>query len=76
MNLIWWAVWLIVLISYFYFFKPVLKKDVKNSPLDILQRRFSTGEINVQDYEQRRRFIEKDCDLRTRMFFMSGLSKP
>ncbi len=75
MDLIWWAIWLAVLISYFSFFAPVLKKNIKNSPLDILPRRFSTGEISVQDYEQRKRFIEKDCDLRVRMFLMSTFSR-
>jgi uncharacterized membrane protein len=75
MNIIWWAVWFILLSSFFYFFVPVSKKNANNSPLDILQRRFSNGEINIHEYEQRKRFLEKDQDLKTKMFFLSGLSK-
>jgi len=75
MSIIWWAIWFTFLISFFYFFVPVSKKHAKQTPLDILQRRFSNGEISVFDYEQRRRFLEKDHDFKIKMFFLSGLSK-
>jgi uncharacterized membrane protein len=75
MNLIWWAIWFILLISFFSFFVPVSKRNANNTPLDILQRRFSNGEITVSDYEQRKRFLCKEQDLKLRMFFLSGLTK-
>ncbi len=75
MDLAWWAVWFIILTFFFVNFVPVSKKNAKNTPLDILQRRFSNGEISVNDYEQRKRFLGKDQDLKLRMFFLSGLSK-
>jgi putative membrane protein len=74
MDLIWWAICPIVLISFFYFFVSVSKKYAKKTPLDILRRRFSFGEISVNEYEQRKRFLEKEQDLQTRMFFVSSLS--
>ena len=75
MDLAWWAVWFIILTFFFSYFVPVSKKNAKNTPLDILQRRFSNGEISVNDYEQRKRFLGKDQDLKLRMFFLAGLSK-
>ncbi len=75
MNLIWWAIWFIILISFFTFFVPVSKRNAKFTPLDILQRRFSNGEISVFEYEQRKRFLGKDQDLKLKLFFLSGLTK-
>ena len=75
MTITWWAVWLVLLATFFYFFVPVSKKNTKYAPLDILQRRFSKGEISVHEYEQRKRFLEKDQDFETRLFFLSSLSK-
>lgn len=74
MDIIWWLIWFTALILFFSFFVPVHKKHAKQSPLDILQRRFSNGEISVHEYEQRRRFLEKDHDLRIKLFFRSSLS--
>lgn len=75
MDLVWWAIWFIVLTFFFSYFVPVSKRNAKNTPLDILQRRFSNGEISVNDYEQRKRFLGKDQDLKIRMFFLAGLTK-
>jgi putative membrane protein len=75
MDLIWWAIWFIILVSFFSFFVPVSRKHAKSSPLDILQRRFSNGEINIHEYEQRKRFLEKDEDLKTKIFFLSRMYK-
>lgn len=76
MDLIWWAFWFILLTSFFTFFVPVLRKNAKNTPIDNLQRRFANGEINIYEYEQRKRFLEKDEDLKRRMFFLFRLNKP
>ena len=73
MNIIWWFVWLVGFSFYFSFFVPVLKKKILRTPLDVLQSRLSKGEINVYEYEQRKRFIEKDRDLITKMFFSSRI---
>jgi len=75
MHLIWWAVWFTILVSFFSFFVPISKKSAKNTPLDILQRRFSNGEISVYEYEQRKRFLEKDRDFKMKIFLLSGLSR-
>lgn len=75
MDLIWWIIWGITLISFFSFFVPVSRKTLRYKPLDILQRKLSNGEINIYEYEQRKRFIEKDEDLKTKLFFRSRVLK-
>ena len=76
MDLLWWGFWCIVLVSFFIFFVPVLRKNVRNTPIDNLQRRFSKGEMSIYEYEQRKRFLEKDEDLKRKMFFLFKLNKP
>lgn len=61
--------WIFIL---FLLFVPVLKKKIRRTPLDVLQSRLSKGEINVYEYEQRKRFIEKDRDLIAKMFLVQG----
>lgn len=73
MDIIWWLIWFTALVLFFSFFVPVSKKHAKQTPLDILQRRFSNGEISVHEYEQRKRFLEKDHDLKIKLFFRSSL---
>jgi putative membrane protein len=71
MDLIWWGVWFILITVFFYFFQPVRRKKVKRNPIDVLQYKFSNGEINENEYEQRRRVLEIDKNSELRMFFLS-----
>jgi len=71
MDLIWWIVWSIIIILFFFFFTPVLKKDAKTTPLDILQRRFSNGKISVDEYERRKKILERDLLSELRVYFLS-----
>ena len=51
MNMIWWFVWGILL--FWIFFTPYNipgQRNKKDSPLDILQKRFASGQINNQQY--------------------------
>lgn len=59
MHLIWWFVWIIILLSIFatpYNIPGPLKK--KNSPLDILQKRFASGQITAEEYQQKKKILE------------------
>ena len=55
MNLIWWFIWAFILIWIF-----VLPYDIpgqrnkKDSPLDILQQRFASGQITKEEYQERK----------------------
>nr|WP_255496260.1 SHOCT domain-containing protein [Mucilaginibacter sp. FT3.2] len=36
------------------------QRNKKNGPLDILQKRFASGEIGPEDYQERKKIIEAD----------------
>ena len=58
MNLVWWAIWCVVL---FWIF--VLPFDIpgqrrrRDSPLDILNKRFASGEITNEEYHNRKKML-------------------
>ena len=46
----------------FGWFEPVPKKRLRrDSPLDILQKRFASGEITNEEYQERKRILEVDA---------------
>ena len=59
MNIIWWFIWGMLLFWIFalpYDIPGQRKK--KDSPLDILQRRFANGEITKGEYEDKKKTLE------------------
>ncbi len=61
MHLIWWFFWVIFLFSIFGLFEPVRKTRIKkDSPLDILQKRFASGEISKDEYFENKKNLEED----------------
>lgn len=61
MHWIWWMLWIIFL--FWIFLTPwdiPGQRKRKDSPLDILKKRYAAGEINTQEYEERKKVIEKD----------------
>lgn len=61
MHLVWWFVWLVFIFWIFAtpYYVPGQRKKY-DSPLSILQKRFASGEINKEEYEERKQIIEKD----------------
>jgi len=59
--MLWWAFWIFLMITLFGWFEPVPKKRIRrDSPLDILQKRFASGEITTQQYEDAKNILEVD----------------
>lgn len=61
MHMIWWFIWVILL--FWIFFIPYDipgRRYRRNSALDILQKRFASGEITKEEYEERKAIIERD----------------
>ena len=54
MHFIWWIIWIAVLI--WILFIPY-RKSKKESPKDILDRRYAKGEITKEQYEEQKRTI-------------------
>ena len=61
MHLVWWFVW--VSLIFWIFATPYDipgQRNRKDSPLDILQKRFAAGHINSEEYHEKKRILEKD----------------
>ena len=61
MHLIWWFIWLGLLFLIFatpYDVPGQMKK--KDSPLDILQKRFASGQITKENYQEHKALLEID----------------
>jgi len=61
MHLIWWIIWTI-LIAWIFFIPADIpyQKSKKESPLDILKKRFAKGEISKEDYEESKNILNAD----------------
>jgi putative membrane protein len=61
MHFVWWFIWMIVLLWIFAtpWDIPGQRKK-KDSPLDILQKRFALGQITKEVYKEHKVLLEKD----------------
>jgi putative membrane protein len=60
MHLIWWIIWLFLL--FWIFATPYSipgERRRKDSPLDILKKRFAAGQITEREYWDGKKIIEK-----------------
>ncbi|ADY52323.1 Protein of unknown function DUF2078, membrane [Pseudopedobacter saltans DSM 12145] len=60
MNLIWWFVWLILL--FWIFVTPYDipgQRTKKDTPLDILKKRFAAGQINKEEFQENKKILEE-----------------
>jgi putative membrane protein len=58
-----WIIWLPIMVFCFIFFYRFLdsanknKHSEKESPLDILKRRYANGELSTAEYEERKKIL-------------------
>ncbi len=61
MDLIWWFVWIFFMFIIFGMYSPVHRSRLgQDSALDLLQRRFASGEMTKEDYSERKQILEND----------------
>lgn len=63
MHFVWWLFWLALIVPFFLFTTPVRRKNMhlyRESPIEILQRRYAAGEITTEEYEERKLRIGRD----------------
>ena len=61
MNLVWWFVWIMLLFWIFAVPYDIPgQRNRKDSPLDILQKRFASGEISTDEYHEKKKILETD----------------
>lgn len=61
MQFLWWIIWIFFLIWIFatpYDIPGQRKK--KDTPLDILKKRFARSEITKEEFEERKNIIDKE----------------
>jgi putative membrane protein len=60
MHFIWWILWVIFLIWIFATpYKIPGQRALKDTPLEILKRRFANGEINKEEYQEKKELLSK-----------------
>ena len=62
MHALWWVFWLIVIIFLIAFVMPGRNRRARETPLEILKRRYAAGEISKDEYEERRATLARDAD--------------
>jgi putative membrane protein len=61
MHLIWWLIWIILLLWIFAIPYDIPgQRKMKDSPLDILKKRFAAGEITTEEYQEKKKILESD----------------
>ena len=64
MHLVWWFVWLIILFWIFAVpYNITGQRMKKDSALDILQRRFASGQIKTEEYQEMKKILERDSKI-------------
>jgi putative membrane protein len=54
MHAFWWLFWIVVIVVLFSPITPVSRGRRRETPLEVLQRRYAAGEISTEEYEERK----------------------
>ena len=62
MHVLWWLFWIALIVVAVVAFTSGPERIVRrrDTPLELLQRRYAAGEIGEKEYEERRRTLERD----------------
>lgn len=61
MNIIWWVLWVILLFWIFAIPYDVPgQRKRKDSPYDILQKRYAAGHISESEYYDKKKILEEE----------------
>lgn len=58
MGFVWWCIWMVFL--YWIFFTPFNipgQRYKKETPLDILKKRFAAGEISKEEFQEKKAIL-------------------
>ncbi len=59
MHLFWWFIWIIILFWVFALPDDIPGQKNKNAPIDILKKRLAAGEIDSQEFEERKKILNQ-----------------
>ncbi len=61
MHLVWWFVWLLLIFWIFAIpYEVPGQRKKKDTPLDILKKRFAAGEISKEEFEENKKVLEQN----------------
>lgn len=60
MHMFWWLFWIVLFVVFFSLLTPVPRRRVRETPLEVLQRRYAAGEISTAEYEERKEKLTRD----------------
>ena len=62
-HFFWWLVWIAVIVGIVLWVARMGAGTTRSAPtpLETLQRRYANGEITKDEYEERRRVLERDA---------------
>lgn len=61
MHALWWLFWIALIVVFFALIEPVPRSRPRQTPLELLQRRYAAGEISSDEYEERKAKLERDA---------------
>lgn len=54
MHIFWWLFWIAVIVVLFSPLTPISRRRRRETPLEVLQRRYAAGDISTEEYEERK----------------------
>lgn len=60
MHFFWWIFWVALMVMVFTPITPISVVRRRETPLELLQRRFAAGEVSPTDYKERKTTLERD----------------
>lgn len=54
MHVFWWLFWIAVIVVFVFSITPVPRSRRRETPLEVLQRRYAAGEVSTKEYEERK----------------------
>lgn len=60
MHLFWWLFWIASVVAFVVLLAPNPGARSRETPLELLQRRYAAGELTSQEYEERKAKLRRD----------------
>lgn len=58
MHLIWWGFWIVLIIALFFIPWSFRRQSPGDSAMDVLRDRYARGEIDKEEFEERKRILK------------------
>lgn len=60
MHFFWWLFWVVAIVLMFSPITPISTGRRRQTPLEVLQRRYASGEVSTAEYEERKAKLDLD----------------